>query len=163
MWFRDLERCSTDVVHPKDGHSNISPLSPLTPDEVARLAQLSRKMQPEATSGEKQVVPQRSIRRRLPPQVVDELIARYMAGEETPALSQEFGISASGFRDLLRAKGVSLRGHAITPEDAERAVRLYARGLTIIQVAAQIGYSHATIRKSLIKHGLVLRSGGTEK
>jgi AraC-like DNA-binding protein len=124
---------------------------------------LSRKIQPEATSKEKQAVPHRNIRRRLSPQAIDELIARYTAGEATPALSREFGISASGLRDLLRAEGLSLRGHTITPEDVEKAVHLYERGLTITKVASQIGYSRDTIRKVLVKHGVVLRSGGPKK
>lgn len=86
-----------------------------------------------------------------------------MAGEETPALSREFGISASGLRDLLRAAGVSLRGHAITFEDAEKAVHLYESGLTITQVVSHIGYSHGTIRKVLLEHGVAIRSGGPNR
>jgi AraC-like DNA-binding protein len=150
-------------VHPKDGYSNKSLLSPLSPDDVARLAQLSRKIHPEATSEEKQAVPHRSIRRRLSPQAIDELIARYTAGEATPALSREYDISASGLRDLFRAEGVSLRGHAITPEDVEKAAQLYEGGLTITRVVKHIGYSHGTIRKVLVKHGVALRSGGPKK
>jgi AraC-like DNA-binding protein len=123
---------------------------------------LSRKIQPEATSEEKQAVPHRSIRRRLSPQAIEELVARYMAGEETPALSREFGISASGLRDLLWAEGVSLRGHAITPEDVKKVVQLYEYGLTITAVVAHIGYSRDTIRKVLLEHGIAIRSGAWE-
>lgn len=132
---------------------------PPTPGEVAKLAQLSRRVTPEPTSKEKQAAPHRSLRRRLSPQAIEELVARYTAGEETPALSREFGISGSGLRDLLRAEGVTLRGRAITVEDAEKAVRLYERGLTITQVVAHIGYSHGTIRTALLKHDVVIRSG----
>jgi AraC-like DNA-binding protein len=124
---------------------------------------LSRKIQPEAISTEKPAAPHRSLRRRLAPQAIEELVARYLAGEETPALSREFGISGSGLRDLLRAEGVSLRGHAITPADAERAVHLYERGLNITQTVARIGYSHGTIRKVLLGHGVAIRSGGHGK
>lgn len=136
---------------------------PPTPGEVAKLAQLSRSIQPDATSKGMQAAPQRSLRRRLAPQAIEELVARYIAGEETPALSREFGISASGLRQLLRADGMSLRGHAITPEDVEKAVQLYERGLTITQVVAQVGYSHGTIRTALLKHGVAIRSGGPGK
>lgn len=151
-------------MHPTDGHSNKSQLAPPSPGEVAKLAQLSCRIHSDANTKGTPAAQHRSIRRRLAPQAIEELVARYAAGEETPALSREFGISASGLRDLLRAEGVSLRGHAITVQDAERAVHLYLSGLTITQVVAHIGYSHGTIRKSLIKHGVVvLRSGGTEK
>jgi DNA invertase Pin-like site-specific DNA recombinase len=58
---------------------------------------------------------------------------------------------------------VSLRGHNITPEDAETAVQLYESGLTITAVVAHIGYSRDTIRKVLVEHGVALRSAGQEK
>jgi AraC-like DNA-binding protein len=150
-------------VHPTDSYSNKTMLPASTPGEVAKLAQLSREIQPEPPAKEKQAAPPRSLRRRLSPQAIDELIARYTAGEKTPALSREFGISESGLRDLLRAEGVPLRGHAITPEDAEQAVQLYARGLTITEAVAQIGYSHGTIRTVLLKHGVAIRSGVPRK
>lgn len=62
--------------------------------EVAKLAELSRQILAEATSKKTRAAPQRNIHRRLPPQAIDELPARHMAGEETPALSREFGISS---------------------------------------------------------------------
>ena len=149
-------------MHPTDGHSNKSHLMPPTPGEVAKLAQLSRTVPPETIAREKQAAPPRNLRRRLSPQAIDELKARYTPGEKTPALSREFGISESGCRDLLRSEGVSLRGHPITPEDAEKAVLLYAGGLTITQVVKEVGYSHNTIRTALLKDRVVVRerSGG---
>jgi hypothetical protein len=50
----------------------------------------------------------------------------------------------------------------MTPEDVTKAVQLYEGGLTITRVVAQIGYSRDTIRKVLVKHGVVLRSAGQE-
>ena len=151
------------LARPADGHSNTSPLSTPGPNQLARLAQLSREIHLEASFTGKQAASQRSLRRRLPPEAIQELVARYTAGEVVPTLSQEFGISASGLRALLRAEGVSLRGHAVRSEDAERAILLYRRGLTITAVVAQIGYSHGTIRKVLLKHGVAIRSGGQGK
>jgi hypothetical protein len=58
------------------------------------------------------------------------------------------------------AEGVSLRRQAITPEDADSAVRLYERGLTIKEVVGQVGYSYGTIRTDLHKHDVALRAGG---
>lgn len=150
-------------MHPKDGHSNTSQLTPPTPIEVAKLAQLSRTAPTEPPAKEKHAAPPRNLRRRLSPQAIEELVARYTAGEKTPVLSRAFGISESGCRDLLRAEGASLRGHPITPKDAGLAVRLYEHGLTITQVVAQIGYSHGTIRTALLKRGVALRSAGRER
>ncbi len=150
-------------MQPIDGHSNKSVLVPPNPNDVAKLAQLSRTATPQPPAKERQAAVPRSLRRRLSPQAIEELVARYHAGEETPALSRECGISASGVRELLRAEGVSLRGHAITVQDAERAVNLYLSGLTITQVVAHIGYSHGTIRTVLMKHGVAIRLGGLGK
>lgn len=105
-------------MQPRDGYSNKSLLSPPRPDEVARLAQLSRRLNPEALSEGNHAAPYRSLRRRLSPRVIEELVARYTSGEKILALSREFGISDSGLRQLLLAERVSLRGHAITVEDA---------------------------------------------
>jgi lambda repressor-like predicted transcriptional regulator len=100
----------------------------------------------------------RSLRRRLSPQIISELVARYTAGEATPALSREYGISKTGLRELLLAEGVAFRRQAMTPEDAERAVRLYEGGLTIEQVVGQVGYSFSTIRKVLHENGVTMRA-----
>lgn len=150
-------------VHATDNYSSKTMLTPPTPSEVAKLAQLSRKKNSESTSQVTQAAPHRSIRRRLALQSIEELISRYTAGEETPALSREFGSSASELRDLLRAEGVSLRGPAITPADAERDVHLYEQGLAITQVVAHVGYSHGTIRKVLLAHGVAIRLIGNGK
>lgn len=105
----------------------------------------------------------RSIRRRLTPHTIAELVARYKAGEHTPALSREYGISKTGLLELLRTEGVPLRRQAITPEDAEKAVRLYESGLTIKQVVEQVGYSYGTIRRVLHENGVAMRATGIGK
>lgn len=135
---------------------------PPVPDVVAKLAQMSRQLPAEKPAMETPPKP-RNLRRRLTPQMINEIVARYTAGEKTPALSQAFGISESGVRDLLRAEGVILRGRAITPEDAEQAVHLYEQGLTITAVAEHLRYAHGTIRTVLLKRGLAIRLGRHRK
>lgn len=149
------------VVHDVDGHSNKSALLPPTPDELESLALHSRVMQPRSASKRVQDAPVRSLRRRLAPQVIAELVARYRAGEDTPALSREYGISKTGLRELLQAAGVSMRRQAITPEDAQRAVRLIEGGMTIKQVVGQVGYSFGTIRRVLHEKRVAVRPSGT--
>ncbi len=51
----------------------------------------------------------------------------------------------------------------MTPEDAERAVRLYERGLTIDEVVGQVGYSFSTIRRMLHANGVTVRKRGIGK
>lgn len=128
------------VVHAVDRHSSKSALLPPNLGELANLAQKSRVMQPGSVSIGGQKALMRNLRRRLSPQAIDELVARYNSGEQTPALSREYGISKSGLRQLLLAEGVSFRKQGITPKDAEKAVHLYESGLTIKELVIQIGY-----------------------
>lgn len=91
------------------------------------------------------------------------MVARYNGGEDTPALSRAYGISRGGLRKLLLAEGVSFRKQPMTSEDAERAVRLYERGLTIDEVVEQVGYSFSTVRRMLHARGVAVRERGIGK
>jgi len=151
------------LVGTVDRHSNKSVLSPPTPGEVATLAKQFRGMPSGTIPVELQEAAARSLRRRQSPQAIEELVARYNAGEDTPALSRAYGISRGGLRKLLLAQGVSFRKQPMTAEDADRAVRLYERGLTIKQVVGQVGYSFSTIRRMLHANGVVVRERGVGK
>jgi hypothetical protein len=130
---------------------------------MASLARQSKAIQLESVAAVPEERSVRSLRRRLSPQQIDELVARYNAGEDTPALSRAYGISRGGLRKLLLAEGVSFRKQPMTPEDAERAIRLYERGWTIDQVVDQVGYSFGTIRRMLHANGVAVRERGGRK
>ena len=63
--------------------------------------------------------------------MIEELVDRYIAGEHTPALARENGISATGLRTLLLSEGIGFRRQSITPVDSDRAVRLYEDGMKV--------------------------------
>lgn len=151
--------CSSknNLVHPVDKHSRKSILLPPTPEDLAKLVELARKVQPSSSSIVEQKPQVRSLKRRLTAEQVKELVNRYNAGEDTPALSGEFGISRTGLRQLLLAEGVSFRRQSVTAEDADRAVRLYESGLTIKEVVEEVGYSCNTVRGVLHKRGVAMR------
>jgi hypothetical protein len=128
--------------------------------ELTKLVQQSRKSHPMPAPIEPARVPTRALRRRFAPQKIEELVTRYTAGEAIRALSREYSVSRSGLRQLLRGEDVALREQGITPEDAERAVRLYETGLTIRQVVEKVGSSYGTIQRMLNEKGVVLRAGG---
>lgn len=151
------------LVGAVDRHSNKSLLSPPTPVELAKLAHQLRGMQTESVTAETQKASVRSLRRRLSPQQIKELVARYNAGEDTPALSRAYGISRGGLRKLLLAQCVSFRKQSMSVEDVEKAMRLYERGLTIGQVVEQVGYSFSTIRRMLHASGVSVRERGGRK
>lgn len=136
-------------VHAIDGHSNKSALIPPPLTEVECLAHRSRLLQPDAAPATLCGGEMGNLRRRLAPLTIAKLVARYSAGEHTPALSQNYGISKTGLLELLRAEGVPLRKRSMTAQDTERAVRLYESGLTIDEVVKQVGYSYSTIQRAL--------------
>lgn len=127
---------------------------------MMQLAQQSRTIEPHPLPMEHARVPTKSLRRRISPQEIEDLVARYNAGAAIRALSLEYGVSRSGLRQLFQAEGVTLREQGITPEDAENAVRLYENGLTIRQVVGRVGHSYGTIRTVLHEHGAALRAAG---
>lgn len=56
-----------------------------------------------------------------------------------------------------------MRKQAIIPRDAERAARLYERGLSITEVVERIGYSYSTVRNSLHESGVAMRPKGVKR
>lgn len=151
------------MVQPVDRHSRKSALIPLTPGELARLAQKSRRIDPDSVSTDENSIPSRTLRRRLSSEERAELITRYVAGEDSPSLSRECGISKCALLRLLREEGVALRKQAVTPQDAKRAARLYESGLSIDEIVDKIGYSYSTIRKSLHESEVAIRPKGIKR
>ena len=90
-------------------------------------------------------------------------MARYNAGENTPELSREYGISKTGLLELLKAEGVALRRRSMTPQDTKRAVRLYESGLAIDEVVKQVGYSYSTVQRVLRQKGVAMRAGPSRR
>lgn len=146
-----------------DRRSSNSVLLPPTPGELKKLTHQACVMQSKAAPAKTQEVPVRSLRRRLSPQTIGVVVARYNAGEDTPELSRAYGISRGGLRKLLLAEGVSFRQQPMTPEDVERAIQLYQRGLSIKQVVGQVGYCFSTIRRMLHVNGVAVRERGGGK
>lgn len=130
---------------------------------LAKLSQKSREIKLDSAYIGVQTAPARRLRRRLTPQETAELVARYKAGESSPALNKEYGILKCGLLQLLREERVSLRNQAMTPEDAERVARLYESGMVITEVVDQISYSYGTIRKVLHQSGVTLRPKGIKR
>jgi len=148
------------LVHRVDMTSNKYYLLPPTAFQLARLAKNSRAAKPEAEPWVDHEFVTRNLRRRLGPTVIDALVARYNAGEHTPALAKEHGISTTGLRQLLLEEGVKFRRQSITPDDSDRAVKHYERGLTIREVVIEVGYSLGTIRRELHRRGIPMRPSG---
>jgi DNA-directed RNA polymerase specialized sigma24 family protein len=101
----------------------------------------------------------RNLRRRLAPEVRVAIVSRYAAGESAKALSQDYAISRDGVRRLLKRAGVAIRTQSvITPQVTQQIVRLYESGLTIRQVAAQVGCAYGTVRGVLHENDAEVRA-----
>jgi hypothetical protein len=151
------------VVHSVDRHSNKSALVSPRLGELAKRAQESSKRLSVSVPIEPAQTLTRSLRRRFAPKTIEEMVTRYTAGEAIRALSLEYGISRSGLRQLLQNEKMVLREQGITPEDVERAVQLYSQGMTLVQVAEQVGSSYGTLRKVFHEHGVVMRACGQRR
>lgn len=90
-------------------------LLPPAPAQLAELAEMARAFNAAPTSLPLSTgsAPVTRVRRRLRPGAIARLVERYEAGEHTPALSQEFGISRSSLCALLRSEGMALRRRPI--------------------------------------------------
>ena len=151
------------LVLPVDRRSSNSTLLPPTPVELANLAQKAKSIKPAAFPAGDNDSPIRSLQRRLSPQKRAELVARYISGENTPALCIEYGISKCGLLHLLRKAGVTMRKQPVTLRDAKQAAMLYESGLSITEIVEQIGYSYSTVRKSLHESGVEMRPKGIKR
>ena len=108
-------------------------------------------------------IPPRSLKRRFSRQEIEEIVSRYKAGDSTPKLCRELGLSKSGILQLLRTEGVAMRKQAITTAGAKRAAHLYEDGMSITEIVEQIGYSYSTVRKSLHECGVAMRPKGIKR
>lgn len=94
----------------------------------------------------------------------DDLIVLYETGQSAANIGKQFGISGQTVRDRLIGAGVRLR----TPADVARAQRFplddaevarrYGDGQSMDAIAAHLGTSARTIRKSLVNSGVTIRA-----
>lgn len=67
----------------------------------------------------------RTLRRRLEPALVSEIVAKYRDGATTPALCVEYSLSKGGLLKLLRDESVQLRYQPLTAEQVKEAAQMY--------------------------------------
>ena len=115
--------------------------------DALRRAQASTTHRPELDSSSTPVkASRRALDLRLGPDQLDAIVTRYEAGETTTALAREYAISDSSILRLFSQRGGQTRVRGLTPEKEREALRLRAQGLTIRNVAKQVGCSCDTVR-----------------
>ncbi len=102
------------------------------------------------------VEPARARRLSAPEQIA--VLQAYQAGSSMAALAMEYDARRSTISELLHRSGSPVRAErAISPDEIDEAVRLYAQGLSLVRVGERLGYTAETIRKQLKRCGVVLR------
>lgn len=99
------------------------------------------------------------------PQLRDQLIARYQAGESTVQLGRAFDCTAKQVNAILRRAGVTLRpqanvGKPISDTDRTDITTAYAAGEPAIAIARRYGVKKDRIRDILEAAGLDIRGPG---
>jgi DNA-directed RNA polymerase specialized sigma24 family protein len=99
----------------------------------------------------------RQQQKRLRPEEIERLVARYAAGATTYQLAVEFGCHRTTVSGALRRAGIHLQPGGLTEKQIDKAIRLYEFGLSLQRVADQIGSTAHTVRSRLIERGTEMR------
>lgn len=91
--------------------------------------------------------------RLVPPEVSDEIVRRYLAGESFNQIGKALNLSPLTVRKRCQSAGVKPRtlsdatrlGRGTTPEQAAEAVRRYLQGAPSGEIAASIGVHASTV------------------
>lgn len=88
---------------------------------------------------------------------VDALVGRYEAGATVYQLAAEFRISRGTVSNHLHARGIRLRLTPMTKSETQTAIALYREGLTMAEVADQVGRSASLISLTVKRAGMTAR------
>lgn len=94
---------------------------------------------------------------RMGPNRIAQLIDEYQAGMPTTELARTFGVGKGTIIRLLHAAGVPMRRQGPSAEQVREAVRLYAQGLSLAVVGERLGFDAHTVRRALLRAGVVMR------
>ena len=93
--------------------------------------------------------PIRQRQRRLTEAQVNEMAARYEGGATVYELAAEFGCNRTTVAARLKKAGIAMRCQSPTPEVIDSMVRLYASGLSLVEVGENLGFCANTVRTCL--------------
>jgi len=102
----------------------------------------------------------RQVQRRLPPAEIEELVAGYLAGATAVVLAAKHSIHRTTVLILLERHRVSRRGRVLNSDLIERAVSLYASGLSCASIGKELQVNSETVRQALLKAGIAMRRPG---
>ncbi|MGO1920317.1 MAG: helix-turn-helix domain-containing protein [Microbacterium sp.] len=92
-----------------------------------------------------------------------ELLAGYTAGVSVRELADRFGVHRGTVWEMARRAGLAVRQPELSESVRAQAAQLYGRGLTLAQVAAQLGISNEAVRSAVIACGGTIRPAGRRR
>lgn len=95
--------------------------------------------------------------KQLPAETEQAIVAEYKAGQTMKEIAVRHGIHRVTVSEVLNRTGTEKRPKSMSPAQAKRAAHLYASGLSLAGVGAQLGFNPTTIRVTLQRHGIVMR------
>jgi hypothetical protein len=102
----------------------------------------------------------RQQQRRLGPEQVDEVVARYIAGASIDALAREYRINGTTVISHLERNGVERRRNPrkMTDGKVRAAADRYATGISLAAVAVEFGVCDRTLRREFMNAAIETRS-----
>lgn len=108
--------------------------------------------------GQRPPVRSHAARKRLGPELVEQLVRDYDAGESTAALCASYGLGKGTVLGLLAEWGAKMRGQGLPDDQLPEAKRLYLeQGLPIRKIGPRLGCSPDAVRLALLRSGVTLR------
>lgn len=95
----------------------------------------------------------------LTPAQVEELVGRHRGGKGVVALAKSYGVHRSTVTAHLARRGARRR-LGLTDEQVRRAGRLYQRGMTLDEIATELGTSQRTVGRAVASLGIARRPAG---
>jgi uncharacterized protein (DUF433 family) len=99
----------------------------------------------------------RQVQRRLTPEQVEQLVARYRAGDNMQELARNWRLHRTTIAEHLRRAGVPVRQRGIPHDRLDEAVLLYAEGWSCLRLAERYDCDNETVRQTLKRAGVMLR------
>jgi DNA-binding NarL/FixJ family response regulator len=99
-----------------------------------------------------------ALHRRLSPETQRQLQTEYQTGTSANQLAIRYQLNRASVRRLIQRGGIPPNRRSLTEAEVEQAVELYATGLTVARVAAQLGRPPTTVHATLRQRGVQLRS-----
>jgi hypothetical protein len=99
-----------------------------------------------------------SVRKRLGPEIVQQLVNDYEAGKSTTALTTSYGLGKGTVLAILDEQGVRMRGQGLVDDTLPEATELYLAGWSLKRVGAHLDCTAETVRQALMAAGVSLRA-----